>query len=311
MTRGEIDHIRAEIGLLRRQLAAIPEKARMTRRSTEARLRSLEALLQETVSDRIPARVRLTFRGRPVVGTHGIFAAFGAGAIERFSKAVALLAAGQGAQIGARGPIPYRESNELLVVGPALGSFGFELEEYQTPGPHPELELDLPTPVAVALGQAQALLAGAAGTDDELAEAASGVDPRARGAVQEFLSHIAGQGAVCAVEASGRSVIFADVAQVARAATRLAEDSVQQAEQELTGSFQGVLPTRRTFEFKERGSEEVIVGKVGPAVLDPNQLNNHLREETTIKVTTTRVGAGKPRYALNEMPVFASQEQVL
>ncbi|MBM3947507.1 MAG: hypothetical protein FJ315_08965 [SAR202 cluster bacterium] len=309
MTREEIAHLRAEIGVLRRQLDAIPARARMTRRSTEARLRDLEALVNTEHGKRPPARVRLSFRGRPVVGAHGIFAAFAAGAIERFSRAVALLAAGQGGQIAARGPIPYRESNELLVVGPTVGSFGFELEEYQPSGAAPDLGFDLPTPVAVALEQLQALLAGAAGTDDDLAEAASGIDPRARGALQEFLSHVAGQGAVCAVETGGRAVHFAEVAQVTRAAARLAEDSVRQTEQVLAGSFQGVLPMRRTFEFRETGSEEILGGKLGPAALDPNELNDHLREETTIRVTATQVGSGKARYTLNEMPVFGPPDQ--
>ncbi len=310
MTQDEINHVRAEVGLLRRQLDAIPAGARMTRRSTSDRIRGLEALLQERAPVPAPTRVRLTFRGRPVVGTHGISAAFGSGAIERFANAVALLAAGQRRQLGARGPIPDRGSNELLIVGSVAGSFGFELEENQLLGLQPESDLAEPTPIAVAIGQAQALLAGASGTDDDLAEAASGVDPRARGAVQEFLSLLARQGAVCVVEASGRSVRFTDVAEVERAAARLTEGNVRQIGEELTGSFQGVLPMRRTFEFKVTGHDEVIAGKVGPAVLDPHQLNDHLREETTIRVTTTQVGAGQPRYILEDVPVFGSQTVV-
>jgi hypothetical protein len=304
MMADEIHHIRAEIAFLKRHLADLPDRARVTRMSTKSRIGNLEMLLADLQTVAPVKRLRLTFRGRPVVGSHGIFASFGAGSLDRFSRAIALLAAGQSGELGARGPIPDRGASELLVVGATVGSFGFELEEYQPNDPAPTLESGIPSSVAVAMEQAQALLAGAAGTDDELAEAASGIDPRGRRAVQEFLAHVAGQEGVCAIEYGDHTVRFADVAQVHRAAERLGE-SVRQTDEELVGAFLGVLPIRRAFEFREAATEVVIAGKLGPTVRDADTLNEHLNQETNIKVCTTRVGAGKPRYVLREMPVFA------
>ena len=78
-------HLLAEQTFLREQLVALPASARLTRMSTEARLQIIAAqLAQEPVLEQEPARVRLTFSGRPVIGSHGIFADFGMKAVNSF-----------------------------------------------------------------------------------------------------------------------------------------------------------------------------------------------------------------------------------
>lgn len=63
-----------------------------------------------------------------------------------------------------------------------------------------------------------------------------------------------------------------------------------------------MLPTGRRFEFKRSPDGEVIRGKIGPAVADPDIINQRLHQPTTISVLTTQVGNGKPRYVLLALP---------
>ncbi len=49
----------------------------------------------------------------------------------------------------------------------------------------------------------------------------------------------------------------------------------------------------RRFECKRSPDSEVIRGEIGLAVADPDIINQHLRQPTTISVLTTQVGNGK------------------
>lgn len=94
MNRGEYLHLLGEKTALERMLAETPEEDVIDRASLAARLESVEQALAEAKPDeREPARVRLTFKGRPVIGSHGIFAEFGMKAVNGFTEAVAAMAA--------------------------------------------------------------------------------------------------------------------------------------------------------------------------------------------------------------------------
>jgi hypothetical protein len=71
----------------------------------------------------------------------------------------------------------------------------------------------------------------------------------------------------------------------------------------LIGEFQGVLPKARTFEFKLQSGATIIRGKVGPAA-DPDEINRHLHQPSRIALTSTQVGAGRPRYVLVAPPTW-------
>ena len=121
--------------------------------------------------------------------------------------AVARMAAGLVAPLASSGPIPNRDQHQLLITSTAVGSFGFELEELLGD----QLSFDEETPVALALAQTQELLRGTLGTDDELADAATGADPRAVAAVRAFLTELMTNEAVCALEFSDSRLAFSDV----------------------------------------------------------------------------------------------------
>jgi hypothetical protein len=299
MTRGDLLHLLGEKTALERLLAETPAEDVLDRASLEARKRSVEeAIAQARPDEREPARVRLTFKGRPVVGSHGIFAEFGMRAVNGFTESVAAVAASLGGPLGASGPLPNREQNQLLITSTALGSFGFELEEHRTG----QLTLAEPSAVALALARTQELLHGSIGTDDELADSVAEADRRALEKVRAFLQTLVDNEAVCTVQLGDSTVSFTDVGQVKTSLERLSQENLRETREELRGELQGVLPKARAFEFKLAESGQVIRGKVGPAISDPDALNRELHRPTKIVVSVTRVGTGRPRYVLLAPP---------
>ncbi len=302
MNNEDRQHLLAERTFLQRLLAKTPATARLTRMSDEARLRKVEAQLAALPADeRTPARARLTFDGVPVIRSHGIFADFGMKAVSSFTEAVASVAASLSAPLAAMGPIPNRDQNQLLITSTAVGSFGFELEEYRAE----QLALEEVSPVATALERTQALLQSTLGNDDELADIASETDPRALDKVRTFLKVLADNSAVCALQYGGSGVRFTDVGQVSRSLARLAADNLHESEEQLRGEFVGVLPNSRSFEFRLASDGQIIRGKVSPRVQNVDAINDHLHSAVQIDVTRTQVGNGRPRYLLTQMPQWA------
>lgn len=305
MNREEQRQLLAEQTTLRKLIDEIPADDVLDRASFEARLQSVEQRLAQVQADtRAPVRARLTFRGRPVIGTHGIFAEFGLSATTAFTDAVALVAAGFGRELAGTGPIPDRNQCQLLITGTALGSFGFELEEHRDQ----PLLLEDESIVAQALAQTQELLAATMGSDDDLTEAVAGTDPRVVNAIRGFMEKLADNEAVCAMEYRDRRLAFGDVEQVRRGLERLATENVYTEPKRFRGEFQGVLPKRRTFEFKLSAEDRVIVGKIGSSIANPDMLNRHLYKAIDIEVVATRLGSGRPRYVLNQEPNWSPGE---
>ncbi len=285
----------AEKTSLERMLATLPESSVIDRLSLEARKDEVEkALNAAPVPAREPARARLTFRGKPIVGSHGIFAEFAAKAINSFTAAVAALGASQTTVLGTRGALPNREEYQLMITGTALGSFGFELEE----APKDEQLFPEQSLVDHAIEQTRRIMEASLGTDDELTEAITDADPRAVEALRGFLQTLADQEAVCALEFKEEVFRFADVGQVRRSEGRLNQDNIHEEDKSLSGLFLGVLPKRRTFEFQMADTQELITGKVGPGIEDAGSINNVLRRPLTIQVRTKRAGTGRPKYTL-------------
>lgn len=296
-------HLLAEKNFLHEQLAKLPQSALLTRMSTQARLGVIEqTLAQASVDERSPARARLTFNGAPVIGSYGIYAEFGMNAVNGFTEAVATVAASLAAPLAAMGPIPNREKNQLLITGTAVGSFGFELEEFRGQ----TLAIDTESPVAIALGRTQALLQGSLGSDEELADIASETDPRALEKIRNFLKLLVDNDAVCTLQYGQNRVRFTDVGQVRTSLERLGVNNLHESKEKLQGEFVGALPQSRTFEFKLASQDLIIRGRVAPVVQDIHAINNHLGETVEIDVMATRVGNGRPRYVLRQLPLWNS-----
>ena len=293
----------AEKSFLEARLAELPAVARLTRHSAESRLHRVEheiARLPVSLSAAARARVTLTFKGRPVLGSEGIFADFGMKAVNAFSEAVAAVAASLSAPLAARGPIPNRDLNQLLITGTAIGSFGFELQEL----PAAQMAtLPEATLVARALEQTQNLLLGTTAADDELlADTAAELDQRAIDKVRAFVAVLLDHQAICTLQNGDQVFRFAELGQVQASLQRLGSDNLHESVVDLDGAFEGVLPKRRAFEFRRADTGEVLVGKIGFAIERPETANHHLRQPVRIRLTQTVVGGGRPRYLLPALP---------
>lgn len=301
MNQHEYQRLRAQRVQLAEILVQMPEDQVIDRLSLESRIRWLDdALGAMQQQPRVPARARLTFRGKPVVGNYGIFAEFGAAVVDKFSDAIAALAANLADPLGSRGTLPSRENYRMLITGTAIGSFGFELEEHIRSDELPFANL---SPVTEAIEQARTIMdAATLGTDDDLAEAASETDPRALAALRDFLKTIADQEAICLLEFREKKFRFSDVGAVRKSVERLSQDTIHEREETIEGAFQGVLPKRRSFEFRVAGTNEVLSGKVGGSIENAADINQLLESPMEITVLSTRVGNGRPRYRLLRYP---------
>ena len=291
-------YLMAEKAFLQSRLAELPGDALLTRMSATSKLAAVNRELT-LLPEREPARLKLTFNGRPVIRSHGIFADFGMKAVNAFTEAVAAVAASLTAPLASMGPIPNRDQHQMLITSTAVGSFGFELEEHGSG----QLPLEEESAVQQAIERTQSLLSGAIAADDEqLADAATDLGQRALDKVRAFVATLAENEAVCALQYGNQAFRFSSVGQVREALQRLSTDNLVEQERQLLGHFEGALPHRRTFEFKLADSEEIVVGKIAPSVRDPSIINEHLHDRVTVVVTETRVGNGRPRYLLVALP---------
>lgn len=250
-----------------------------------------------------PIDARLTFRGKPVVGSYGIQADFGPDAVKSFANAVALVGAGQHSKLGARGVIPNRENYQLLITGTVRGSFGFQLEDASQQGVFgPDMD-----PIEMAIGRVKDILEASVRSDDELTETLAESDERAVAAVHDFLEVVAEQEAVCALEFKGDVFAFRDTNQVRRSESRLRQDNIREEDVTFMGHFQGFLPHSHRAEFLvERADQDflsnvvgqVINAKVERLVDDSVSINEILNSDVRISARFRKVGSGNPTYLI-------------
>lgn len=290
----------SEIAHLERILSDIPDEDVIDRYTFEQRLFEARAELNSIPSpSRIPEVLKLTFRGSPVVGSHGIVADFAGKASAAFADAFAATVAGLNATLRYMGPIPDRARNPLLITGTVPGSFGFQIE----------LPLDEQDLFASENSASQAiesirelLRVSVEGTDDQVSDIVVNIHPRAVRKVSDFLTVMSQNDAVCGIEFRDKFFRFKDSEQLAISQNRLREENISEKDEEYFGEFQGVLPHSRTFEFKVSDSDLVIKGKVDPEIGDPDVLNRDwLHKPTNVSFRVVQVGQGRPRFTLLQL----------
>lgn len=291
----EFQSMSSEIAALQEFLEEIPEEDVIDRRSVLARLEQAKSRLPkpQEVELRQRAKAILTFRGRPVVGTHGVRADFGSKATGLFVDAVAAIAASFDAPLKATGPIRDRSENQLLITGTAIGSFGFELEA----GAPSKLTFEDRTNVELALSRTITLFKACANHDDEaLADNVDDLDKRALAKVRDFVNILAESEATCALSFEKNKFIFPDDDLVRLTADRLSHN-ITNSEKTLEGSITGLILSRRTFEFTTAGGD-LIVGKIAPDVSELSSLRPLIDQSISVRFAVTQVSGSKPRYVL-------------
>ncbi len=289
----------SEVKELESILASIPKENVIQRLAFEERLTSAKSILDHMPNYQQREKARLTFRGRPVFGSHGITADFGSKATGAFSDAFAAVVAGVNESLRYMGPIPDKTKNQLLITGTAIGSFGFEFEL-------PAQQNDLfpeSGKIEEALEMMQALLrVSAEGSDDEVAELVEAIHPRAVKKVADFLGYLVQQQAWCGLEFKGHFFRYQNIEQLQTSTLRLQEENIHERDEEYIGEFQGVLPQGRTFEFKLIDQDGILKGKVDVSINDPDILNREwLHKSVRLRLHVIQVGQGRPRFTLPEM----------
>lgn len=291
--------VSSEITQLKELLESIPEERVIDRLGLEQRLIDAEQKINGQTPENLRKKAKVTFKGAPVVGTHGIFADFASKASGALTDAIAAISAGLVDNLRYMGPIPDREKNNLLITGTALGSFGFEFE---IPKLHEDTLFPNSSKAEKALEKISELflLASSDGTDDELTSLVQEIHPRAVRKTADFLNILADSEAWCALEFNQKLFRFRDKQQVTDVIHKISEENISVSEESFSGEFQGVLPASRNFEFKT--DDLVLKGKIGPEIEEPDDLNrSYLHKPSIIKLHVTQVGQGRPKYLFSKM----------
>jgi hypothetical protein len=165
--------------------------------SLTTRLNTAKEILSRFSTKRELPNVNLTFRGKPVMGAHGILADFGSKAVAAFSDAFTFVLVDFTGNLKDNGPIPDKEKNQLQITGTAVGSFGFELE---LPQHQHDLFSDT-DPSEIAMKKIETLfLLSVEGTDDEIEEIVADIHPRAIKNIYEFLNLLVQSESWCGLE---------------------------------------------------------------------------------------------------------------
>ncbi|RYD76861.1 MAG: hypothetical protein EOP84_16345 [Verrucomicrobiaceae bacterium] len=294
MTYQEYLYLSSEVTQLEALLAEISATNVINRMGLESRLNAARHALAGQNPQQLIKKVKLTFRGRPVFGSHGMAADFASKAAGFFTDAFSAVAAGLAENLRYMGPIPEKEKNQLLITGTASGSFGFDFEL-----PPPKLALQEDRGETAMQKLERLFQVAAQGSDDDIAELVEEIHPRAVKKAADFLEYIGEQDAWCGVEFKEQVFRFAGVEQVRASVERLKSGNIKETDESFRGEFQGVLPKSRAFEFKLLDQDGVIRGKVGPEILDPAVLNrDFLHKPVTVEFHVIQVGQGRPRYTL-------------
>jgi hypothetical protein len=299
MNRTEFTHSQAEISFLDR-ISRKPGLSMLAKLSLDSRKHQVSVSLRDPGRGAFsPAKAIVTYRGAPVLGVHGIVADFGSSATQKFSDAVAAIAASISGILNDFGPIPNRAQNQILITGTALGSFGFEFEE--APSIDAQLPLEGTTPVSQAFELVAELLEASTKGDEELSEPASRLGTRAIAMVSEYLDKLIANEAYCAISTKEHVFSFSSVDQVRLSRARLSTENITERPIEFSGEFLGAFPAERKFEFKTQDGG-VIHGRISTAIENPAEINTHLNRRFTIQINARTVGRGRPRYTLSAIP---------
>lgn len=303
MSRHERQFIESEINELKRILGNIPQDKIIKRKGYEHRLKEAEATLRLMQAESAPETMTITFKGKPVRGTHGIYADFATKIMGKLSDAfAALVTIAKGKTLGSAGPISESYNHKLLITGTALGSFGFELE---LPPPEPMGTpvqgslLPKDNPIIQARDMLERVLTQSLeGDDDQLAESLEDIDQRALNKIQAFYEVLQQDEAIFSLAIGTRQITCPSVEKAQQAGARLKSDNIATKEACFAGQLAGVLPQRRDFEFidTEKG---FIRGKIDKSIDDANVLNREwLGKPASIRLVSRTVGQGRPRYTL-------------
>lgn len=284
------------------QFLSDPTISAMDRLNNSTWLNKARQDLERTSRPPNIARVRLTFRGPQVYGTHGINAEFGLEATLAYQEAVGKRA-NHLSRLATNKAAPLEPS--LAIVGVAQGSFGFMLEEIETS--HVALpDLETTTFVNSALSEVRTALEIAGGDNKEtFCNHMRSLDGGTASAIKDFVEITGFGGASFHVE-DWDSDLELEVPALLRAAKWAQDLEIQESTEMQIGTLTGVFAESKEFEFIPDGRNR-IEGEIG-AMLDAHRILQEWGDQRCIatfkvtrKVRATRGKAGRKVYELIEV----------
>jgi hypothetical protein len=265
----------AELATLHDLIERLPSDDVLTRIGLESREKEVSAELDTLGAEaENNASIALMFGGRPVIGTHGIEAAFATEAVSEFQELITNIwgAAEQG-DVGSRGPVSDRDHSRLHITSLLHGSVGFLLEEVDDQPPM------FTTPLKRATEEAAAVIAAFASENEEVfSEVLEAVDQRVLSSTREFFRRMYRNGATLRL-VEGETELELRSEQVGRAYERAENATIDEKESPISGILLGLLPLSRKFELRSDDGAE-ISGSVA-ATLSQSYLER-LREEDLV-----------------------------
>ncbi|NWO07527.1 MAG: hypothetical protein HLX50_18085 [Alteromonadaceae bacterium] len=222
----------------------------------EKRKEKLETELQELVDHQEKkASVALFFGGKPVFGSRGISSDFAGTMLGNFQDLVSrAFASKELGSLGGRGPIPMRESANLMVTGLAKGSFGFVLDELSD-----QEEIDATGLKLVVDEVVQKIEKISSSNELDFEEVLDQLDARMLISLKDFfLALDSAEGTLRLVD--DVADISLDSSAVHRARLRTEATSIDESDIIVKGMLVGFLPEHRKFEVQV--GEKMIYGSV-------------------------------------------------
>jgi hypothetical protein len=253
--------------------------------------------------EQAPVGVALFFGGRPVVGSHGIKAAFGTQAVGQFQKLVSQrYAAAETGPLSPRGRVPMSDTTQLLVTDVVRGSFGFVLQGSEPAGSDAVLK--------EAVDEVANTLSRMAAADDALFdEASANVDNRQLGALKEFFKLLDDEGASLRVVEGERD--FELTAQAVQRARQRAEAmAIEDRSETLEGEIIGWAEYSSRFELRLHADRSVVIGTVSREAMERSlqeglaPLHRHVRARFKVREVRLRSRTARKTFALQSIEVI-------
>lgn len=241
-------HLTAELATLDSLLGMLPSDdvlGRLGLQSRRAEVTSELNQIKEIVGE--SASIALFFGGRPVLGSKGIEASFGADAVSKFQDLLTNVwgTADRGA-VGSRGPLPASDLSKLHITSLLHGSVGFLLEEIE-----PQDRL-FDSPLKKAADRATDVIEAFADENEQSFSAIlETVDQRVLSSARDFFRQIYQKGANLRI-VEGEKDLVLDGAPLERAYNRAENADIQDQDEPVEGILLGLIPIGRRFELRQR-----------------------------------------------------------
>ena len=298
MNRTEFSFLQAEKNSLLQLIEETPKNAVITLGSLQDRLEEVDSLLEKYATHRLPVEGRITFRGKPVLGSEGIESAFAAKTLGNFSSMIAAKASSYQGTLSSSGKIANRDAYRMNITGTTIGSFGFIFEECPSDQPASN---EFHSPVESALIDCIEFFNVLQSNDEEeLANVIDRTDNRVLGFIRTFLDDLIAHEAFCAFESGRHSFRFKALSEVLSFSQRIKEENIREWPETYEGELIGVLVSERKFDFRlKEDGEPLLKGKISTEVGDLEEINrNCLFKRVRIHALAKQIGTGPFRYTL-------------